>query len=132
MQEVAASQTAMQEVAASQTAVDAIGSNANKNIAANTVLNSSTATQEFSNSPLEQRFSYSYGDARFANGGITGSRVLVTSNNNSGFAGVGISFSNDVGPTTSGGSTFIINGASANGSNGQFSGSVGINGIVIN
>jgi hypothetical protein len=132
MQEVATSQTAMQEVAASQTAINEIGSNTNENITANTVLNSSTATTEFKNSSLEEKFSKGFGNANNASGPITNSRVLVTSNNNSGGRGTGITYENDVGPETQGDTTFIINGANVN-EGFSFAGSeVDFNGIEIN
>jgi hypothetical protein len=135
MQEVATSQTAMQEVAASQTAINEIGSNTNENITENTVLNSSTATTELQNSSLKQSFSASF-EFAFQNAGgtnITNSRVLVTSNNNNGDAGTGISFTNDVGPETESGSTFIINEANIIASeNSNNAGNISFSGVEIN
>jgi len=123
----------MQEVANSQTAINIIGSNTNEGVTANTVLNSSTATTEFQNSNLETNFS-----ARIINGfnasagNITNSRVLVTSNDNSGPGGSNISYSNDVGPETQADTTFIINEANHSSANSGGSGNVGFNGIQIN
>jgi hypothetical protein len=131
MQEIAASQTAMQEVAASQTAINVIGSNTNKDITENTVLNSSTATSEFKNSDLETSFARNFNNSKFDTGPITESRVLVTSNNNVGSLNAGISFVNDVGPETQDDTTFIINKASSNSGNSNGGGGVSIDGIVI-
>jgi hypothetical protein len=122
----------MQEVAASQTAINEIGSNANENITANTVLNSSTATTEFKNSSLKETFVKNFDIASNASGAITNSRVIVTSNNNGGDGGTGISFSNDVGPETQGDTTFIANEANVNRGNSFQGGSIEIDGIQIN
>jgi hypothetical protein len=132
MQEVAGSQAAMQEVAGSRFALKTIGSNANENIAANTILNSAVATAELKNSPFKQRFEESAGNSRLLGGRtLTDKRVIVTSNNNGGGGGSGINFQVDVGPQTQPDTTFIINEANANDGNSLGSASVGFNGIVI-
>jgi hypothetical protein len=133
MQELAASQAAMQEVAASQVAINEIGSNANAGVAENTVLNSATATQELKASPLKSTFNRFVGDTDTDNPGpITNQRVLVTSNNNDGDFGQGISFDVDVGPRTQFGSTFITDGANANKGNQFRGGETSFDGIQIN
>jgi hypothetical protein len=85
MQKIASSQTAMDEVAASQTAIDVIGDATNQSIIQDTVLDSATAAQSLTASPLEQTFSRSFGNTFFGgNGDITTERVIVTSTNVSG------------------------------------------------
>ena len=101
MQEVADSQTAMQAVANSREATDTIGSIGNEHITENTILNSSTATAELVGSNLNQNFNKSYPNSlNKASGRITNERVLVVSNNNSGFSNSNINFDNSVGPVT--------------------------------
>jgi len=131
MEEIATSQTAMAEVANSQTAINKIGSSTNKNITANTVLNSTTATAELKNSNVKQTFEKSFNFAANSDGPITDKRILVTSNNTSGDSGTGITYENDVGPETQADTTFIVNGANSNDPNRGGGGTVGFEGIEI-
>jgi len=110
-----------------------MGSSSNETVAANTILNSTTATTEFINSNLIDTFTGGRSNLRNnPNIGITNSRVLVTSNNNGG-QGYGIDFSVAAGPETQNGSTFIINSARGRtNSDSNSGGSASFDGIRIN
>jgi hypothetical protein len=134
MQEVAVSQTAMQGVANSQVAVEEIGSNSHENIAAKTVLNSSTATAEFKQSSLLETDEKFYNSAFNADGVNFNRRAIVTQFDDNGAGRTQLLFRFEEGDRSDvfdRNNTFIIRGADVeNGFNNE-SGNIGITGIFL-
>jgi len=139
MSEVANSSTAMEQIADSQTAINEIGAPSNENVAANTVLNSSTATNKLQRSSIDRNFSYNFNQSsNVRNQGSTtrsavkDRRVLVTNNTVvNGGQDVNARVTNAAGPEFQSGTTFIANDVDVNVGRRRGSGNVSYNVIFI-